>query len=534
MRITELTGRRSKDSPKEAVLPSQQFLSRGAYFRSLDSQNCLILPCAQRIIAKISALIRQEAQSIGGQEIGLLTDIINISTVLQNLSYEIESYRQLPACFYAIERQNNHCSKTTSDLFYLKKLTNALFYAFCSNQSNKNDFYLQLAAYFQNIFHRCGLKNIIQATAGTNSMQEPCTHEFVYIHTAGRSKFIDIKQDTAHKHWQNINIATTDYSYPAEKALPLTKVATLNCSSIKELTQFLQIPAQRIGKIVLLQQSSTNQSSTNQLIAVFLRGDLQVNEFLIKQFLNISDLEFATDQAIMSVGICPGYGSLHNIDLDKITLLVDQSITDCPNIVIGANEVDYHLLNFNFQRDLNKGHIGHFSLVQSLATNGCVLAKTAFFNPQTTDNIKATYHDSSGKSQNLWPCCGQLSIENLIPAIIEEHHDRFGPIWPSEIAPFQVQLCVLDSSCGATKQYGQEIYHTLQNNNIDVLLDEREIRAGVMFAEADLIAAPLRLTISTKTAMTKQFELSKRGEKEKTLHYFPELLNIIHALLLHK
>lgn len=535
MRITELIGRRSKEFPREAVLISHQFLSRGAYFRQVQPKTHLLLPSGQLVATEIEKIIRREAALLKGQEILLSAkdDWFSNKAILQSLSHEFDSHRQLPACLYSVA--HNFCTEPEikGGLLQMHKFTEARFYGFFTNQKSRDEFYEKLSQAFQNIFRHCGLENILKVAAEKNSQGKVCAHEFIQVHPTGQSLIVS----SANKELcQNRNIAAAAYNYPTEEALELAELATPDCPTIEKLAEFLQIPATKTGKIVLLEHPVEHK-----LIVVFLRGDRQMNEFAVKRFLGLPELPFATDDLICSAGICPGYGSLYNIDLSKVILLVDNSIINNPNIVIGANKAGYHLRNFNFRRDLNCGHIGDFSLIQdtdslsgseekATLTNGIILAETALFNPGLKESLKATYTNDSGKTQPMWLLSGRIGIDTLIPSIIEEHHDRFGPIWPKEIAPFQVQLCVLDANQENVKQAGQQIYQFLQANNISVLIDNREIRAGIMFAEADLIGVPLRLIISAKTVAEQQFELSRRGEKEKKLCQISELLSIIKEL----
>jgi prolyl-tRNA synthetase len=535
MHITKLIGRRSKEFPREAVLVSQQFLSRGAYFRQIQPKTPLLLPSGQLAVAEIEKIIHRETAALNGQEIRVSTkdDWLSNKAILQNLSHEFDSHRQLPACLYSVA--HNFCTEPEikGGLLQMHNFTEARFYGFFTDQKSRDEFYEKLSQAFQNIFRHCGLENILQVTAEKNSQGKLCGHEFIQIHPAGQSLIVS----NANKEVsQNRNIAVAAYNYPAEEALELTEVATPDCPTIENLAEFLQIPATRTGKIVLLEHPVEHK-----LIVVFLRGDRQMNEFAVKRFLGLPELPFASDNLIYAAGICPGYGSLYNIDLSKVILLVDNSIINNPNLVIGANKAGYHLCNFNFQRDLNCGHIGDFSLIQdtdslsgseekATLTNGIILAETAIFNPGLKESVKATYTNDSGKTQPMWLLSGRIGIDTLLPSIIEEHHDRFGPIWPKEVAPFQVQLCILDANQEAVKQSGQQIYQLLQANNISALIDDREIRAGIMFAEADLIGAPLRLIVSAKTTAEQKFELSRRGEKEKKLCRINELLSIIKEL----
>ncbi|MCJ8344870.1 His/Gly/Thr/Pro-type tRNA ligase C-terminal domain-containing protein, partial [bacterium] len=261
------------------------------------------------------------------------------------------------------------------------------------------------------------------------------------------------------------------------------------------MAEFLNLKSTQTGKVIML-----THPEDGKLIVLLLRGDRVMNEIAVKKALMIANVDFAEDDLIKDAGVYPGYGSLLGVDLSKVHLLVDESVVDCPNICVGANKKDYHVLNFNFKRDLNEGQIGQYSFVQEgdlvedsdeivTITRGVEVGNIFQLGTKYTKDMKATYLDNNGKQQNFIMGCYGVGVGRMLACLIEEHHDDYGPIWPISVAPFEVHLCLLDAKKEGIAELGLNLYKEFKSKGIDIIVDDRNEKTGFQFADADLIGA---------------------------------------------
>ena len=280
----------------------------------------------------------------------------------------------------------------------------------------------------------------------------------------------------------------------------------------------------------------------NKLVTVLVRGDREINEIAVRKALSGAEIKFAEEDLILNAGIYPGYGSLIGVDIDKVHLLIDESIIGNSNLVVGANKKDYHVKNWNFKRDLNAGIIGQFSFVQEgdldptganqiKLTRGVEVGNIFQLGTKYSQSMGATYLDDNGKAQDFIMGCYGIGVGRLLACLIEEHHDNFGPLWPIATAPFEVHLCMLDKKKENIEEIGWKVYRELRSAGVDVLIDDRNEKAGFQFADADLIGAPLRIVLSAKTVKQGQFELGFRGSRDKELFALDNLTKVVNDKL---
>lgn len=298
-----------------------------------------------------------------------------------------------------------------------------------------------------------------------------------------------------------------NFRIQVEKPLPLEKVYTPDCNTIEALAKFLKIDENKTAKAIML-----TRISDGQFVFVVVRGDTQLN--LHKLQKRIGEVRPVTPEEITAVGAVPGYAS--PIGIKNALIIVDEVIPREINLAAGANEIGYHLLNTNYERDYTADMV--FDIVQAEGGDICISCEDATLNDLRAEILR---------NEN-----GSLDFNNILFALAETHHDDKGLTLPASAAPFDVYLMHVPGKTMDTKAKAEEVYNALQNAGISILFDDRDERAGVKFNDADLIGCPVRVTVGEKGLQNGMVELKRRSsgagaisfERLFTVKNFSELL----------
>ena len=321
----------------------------------------------------------------------------------------------------------------------------------------------------------------------------------------------------------NREIATAAWTFPGGKALELEKVKTPGKKTIEDIAEYLGVKPENTGKAVFYVDEN------DCLIFVLIRGDFEVNELKIKKHLRIRLLEFASDEKIKSAGAQPGYASPIGLDKTKVKIIVDRSAAETANLVVGANEEDYHFKNFNFERDLKDVDVVEIATVRAgdpcpvtgeplIECRGIEVGNIFQLGTKYSLPMNCTYLDKNGKKHSMIMGCYGVGVERTMASVIEQSHDNYGPIWPTSIAPYHVHICAIDLKKEEVRGVAEKLYNELLDANVEVLFDDRGEKAGFMFNDADLIGIPIRVIISPKTLQAgNKAELKHRGSREVEL-----------------
>jgi len=299
-------------------------------------------------------------------------------------------------------------------------------------------------------------------------------------------------------------------AFPKEEPIPLEKVLTPDCHTIESLANFLNIPQEKTAKALMY-----TRNSDNKFVFVVVRGDMQASEAKLKQ--HVGDIRAATANEIVNSGAVAGYAS--PIGLKDILIVVDDLIPQSQNLVAGANETGYHLLNTNYGRNYSAEIVADF--IQANEGDACIncgnplsVASAIVLAENETDNRK-----------------GHPYVENILLALAETHHDDKGLTLPHPAAPFDVYLMHLPGKELDTRAKAEELYNALHNAGISVLFDDRDERAGVKFNDADLIGCPIRVTVGEKGLKAGMVELKLRKDKENQLVAIEKIFEEINSFL---
>ncbi|MBU8902334.1 MAG: proline--tRNA ligase [Victivallales bacterium] len=566
MKMSKMLGRRIKEDPKDAKTVSHKFLIRGGYARMVSAGIYSLLPVGKRIVDKIEALIRDEMNKIDGQEIlmpvvlpaelweesgryesvgqellrfqdrngkKMLLAMTHEEAICHLVRTELSSYKQLPAMAYQIQTKYRDEARPRAGLIRVREFTMKDGYSFHISQECLDEYYKKAHQAYVNIFRRVGMNDVLSIESNSGMMGGKISHEFMAVSENGEDT-IFISPDGTYR--ANREIATAAWKFEKEAALEMEKVHTPNAKTIEEVAEFLGIEAKNTGKAVFYQNDVSGE-----LVFAVIRGDFDVNESKLQNIALASGLSFASDEAIRAAGCEPGFASPLSIDASKVKIVVDLSVLESSNLVVGANEADYHYKNFNFERDMTNTKdiiIADIATVRAgdpcpvtgeplLEKRGIEVGNIFQLGTKYTDAMNCNVLDQNGKAKSLIMGCYGIGVGRTMASVIEQSNDNYGPIWPITIAPFQVQLCALNPKKENVAEVSDKIYTDLTAAGIEVLYDDRGEKAGFMFNDADLLGIPLRLVVSPKTVCDGQVEFKRRGIREGDLL---EVADVVEAM----
>ncbi len=552
MRMSKLVGRRIKEDPKDAKTVSHKFLIRGGYVRPVSTGIYSLLPVAKRIVMKIEKIIREEMDAIDGQEVlmpvvlpaelweesgryqtvgqellrfkdrngkEMLLAMTHEEAVVHLARTEITSYKQMPAMLYQIQTKYRDEARARGGLIRVREFTMKDGYSFHTSQECLETYYKRAHEAYVRIFKRVGMKNVLSIESNSGMMGGKVSHEFMAVSEFGEDT-IFVSPDKSYR--ANREVAVAAWKFEKSAPLPLEKVHTPDRKSIEEVAVFLGLKPENTGKAVFYQDGE------GHLIFAMIRGDFEVNESKLQNFAMAHELKFANDEAIRAAGCEPGYASPLSIDPKKAKIIIDRSVAESSNLVVGANEPHHHYKNFNFERDLaGVAGISVTDIASVREGDPCPLTGQPLklergievgniFQLGTKYSVamNCNYLDQNGKTHPMIMGCYGIGVGRTMASVIEQSYDQWGPIWPVTIAPYHVQLCSLNPNVDNVGAAADGLYEALNAAGIETLYDDRGEKAGFMFSDADLLGIPFRLIISPKTLINGQVEFKRRGEKD--------------------
>ncbi|HJP16762.1 MAG TPA: proline--tRNA ligase [Acidimicrobiales bacterium] len=537
-----------RDAPAEAEAVSHQLLVRGGFIRQLQSGHYSMLPLGWKIHKKVSAIIREEMDAIGGQEFLLPAmhpaDLWQKSgrwetmgeemfrfvdrkgadqalgmtheEVFASLGTEITSYRHLPQIWYQIQTKFRDEPRPKSGLLRVREFAMKDSYSFDIDDEGLNtSFDLHHGAYVQ-IFSRLGL-DAFPVEASSGAMGGSASVEFMVESDAGED---DVARCLSCGYSANVERAST-------ALIPIE-----NRSSGDEPESFPTPDVRTIAALAELGHSPEHQIKTlvyvvdGELTLILLRGD---HPFLEQKFIDITgagDLRPATGEEIRSaLGASPG--SLGAVGVTNLPIYVDLALQNRSGMATGANTDDVHYSGVDVQRDINVTKWVDVRAIlegepctncgDPITITRCIEAGHIFkLGRRYAEAMGTTVLDSEGKSQTLTMGSYGIGVERAMAAVAETHHDENGLMWPMSITPYEVVITLLKTDHTESVASAEQIYNELSESGIDVLLDDREERPGVKFADSELIGIPLRVTIGPRGLENGIAELNTRSNNQQT------------------
>ena len=571
MRMSKMFSQTLREAPADARVTSHQLLERAGFIRQLAAGIFSYLPLAKRSLTKIENIMREEINAIGGQEVTMpVTNPADIwqetqrwyqigsemarfkdrndrdmllamthEEVIGDLTRkEIRSYRQLPQLLYHIQTKFRDDPRPRAGLIRVREFTMKDSYTLDADEEGLDKQYrAHYQAYF-NIFHRCDLP-VMAFRSDVGVMGGSMAHEYMYLTPIGEDTLLICNKCT---YKANRQIARFQKPEPAKEQLkPIEKVATPNASTIEELANFLKIPAAKTAKALFMMATvNENDLDVNKFVLAIVRGDMDLNETKLANAIKAKNLVPALDEEIRAVGVEPGYGSPVGIKHKNVIVVVDDIIPLSPNLVAGANEEGFHLLNVNYPRDFKADIVcdiaaaGDDSLCPKCGTpmhtsRGIEVGNIFKLGTRYSENMGCMFLDKNGKEKYIYMGSYGIGSGRLLASVAEEHNDENGLTWPITVAPYQVYLILIPGKDEKVEKTAEQLYIDLQAQGIEVLYDDRSEQPGVKFMDADLIGIPLRITVSSRALQKGGVELKRRTAKEPTVVPIKEIINKIKA-----
>ena len=570
MRLSQLLGRTVRETPRDAMTISHIYLLRGGYARPVSTGIYSLLPLGRKITKKIEQIIREEMDRVDGQEVlmpvalpaelweesgryetvgsellrfqdrnekQMVLGMTHEEAVVHMVRSEVNSYKQLPFMVYQIQTKYRDEARPRAGLLRVREFRMKDGYSFHVNAEDLDAYYERVHGAYSRIFRRLGMKEVISIQSDTGMMGGKVAHEFMAVADAGEDTIFVTEYGS---YRANREVATSAVEFTQEEPLPLEKVSTPEMKTIEGLAEFLGIETSQTGKAVFYSDSE------GKLYFVVIRGDFEVNETKLANHLQVSELSFAEDSQIQTIGAVPGYASPMNIDLDKVRVVFDHSARNSSNLVVGANEKDFHFQNFNFERDMGpladkvevadianarEGDPDPLDGIPLIMKRGIEVGNIFQLGTKYSETMNGSFLDRNGKSQPMTMGCYGIGVERSMAAAIEQNHDEYGPVWPFSITPFEVHLCALNINKEGVGEAAEKLYEGMLEAGVDVLFDDRNEKAGSAFNDADLIGVPFRLIVSPKNFANNQVEFKSRDGETKEMWGLDEAVEKIVAIV---
>jgi prolyl-tRNA synthetase len=549
MRYSEMFLPTEREIPSDAEVISHQLMIRAGMIRKLTSGIYSYLPLGYRVIRKVEQIVREEMNRAGAEEVYLPmvqprelweesgrwtlygkellrfkdrhdresclgpTHEEVITDLVRN---EIKTYRQLPRNLYQIQTKFRDEIRPRFGVMRCREFGMKDAYSFDATVEGVDISYKKMFDAYNRIFTRCGLK-FRPVEADTGSIGGSFSHEFMVIADSGEDAlvFCSVCDYAA-------NLEKAEVSVPEkceiheDEFLPLEEVHTPDVKRIDEVCLFLSVDPKDVIKTLIYEADGLP-------VAVLVRGDEDINEIKVKNYLGCDNLSMATEDLIYEVtGSQPGFAGTIGI---KARIIADYSLINMTNFVMGANKEDYHIRNVNTGRDFKVDTFADLRVAKNTDlcsrchnslkfVRGIEVGHVFKLGTKYSKAMKATYLDQNGQEQFMVMGCYGIGIGRTTAATIEQNHDENGIIWPENIAPYHVIVTPVNVKDESVHRTSERLYHALLEKGVEVMLDDRNERAGVKFKDADLIGIPLRITIGSKKLATGIVEVKVRKSGE--------------------
>jgi prolyl-tRNA synthetase len=563
LRLSQLFGRTLRQVPADAELVSHQLLLRANFIRALGAGLYTYMHLGWRVALKIQDIFRQEMDGIGCQEMHMpvvqpaalwqntgrwdsvgpalvkLKDrrgqdyalaMTHEEVVVELARREVDSYRQLPILAYHIQTKLRDEIRPRGGLIRVREFIMKDAYSLDTDAAGLDKSYNLFYHAYERIFARCDVTTIpVEADPGM--MGGAVSHEFVLLHPQGEDRLIRCTQcDYA----ANVERAEFVKDSRVGEQVERVKVATPGCTTIADVAACVGVSTDETLKAVFyIHDHYTTDGKQSQFLFVLIRGDLEVNETKLLNAIGGGELRPAEDGEIIAIGGVPGYASPIGLKVrdtlngDGLLVVADNSIHTRSAFVSGANEAGYHFTGVNYPRDFRVTLITDIAQADSghacprcgetlQAQSAIELGHTFKLGTWYSEAVGATYLDAAGNSHAIVMGSYGIGVGRLMAAIVEAHHDEHGIIWPRSVAPYQIHLVALGPDATVMDE-AELLYQRLLAAGYEVLYDDRDERAGVKFADADLIGAPLRLTVSERSLAAGGVEAKQRHEDGRTV-----------------
>lgn len=550
-----------REVPQDAEARSHILMIRAGFIRKLTAGVYSYLPLGLRVMDKITNIIREEMNSHGANEVllpalhppelwkqtGRYNDLGEIlikfidrhkkegilgptheEVITSLVANEVRSYKQLPLNLYQIQTKFRDEPRPRFGIVRSKEFIMKDAYSFDKDADGLNESYKKMYEAYCNIFSRCGL-DYIAVEADPGFMGGDVSHEFMVPSEIGEDVIVVCPscKYAASKEVAKVHSSEQVSGRPREpvpthgaKPEPIKEVKTPDTTTIEKVSSLLKCPPEKMVKTLIYK-------ADEKPTAVLVRGDHEINDGKLKRYLKCDHLELADEKTIKEVTGGP-LGFSGPVGLKGIRLVADYDISGLANFVTGANKKDLHLMNVNLDRDFKVKEFADLRYITDKDTCpkcqkpiqikvAIEVGHTFKLGTKYSKALGAKYLDEKGKEQPMIMGCYGIGVNRIAAAAIEQSNDKDGIIWPASISPFQVVIIPVNSAEKKLMALAEEIYTDLQGKGMDVILDDRDERAGIKFKDADLIGFPYQVVVSDRHIKDGNVEIKVRKTNERKI-----------------
>ena len=565
MKLKNLVGDRFKERPSDCVIDSHAFTIRGGYIKYVANGIYSLYPPMKKITQKIENIIREEMDAVDCQEVlfpvvlpgslweesgrfeSVKEELLrfkdrNDTSMVLGMTHEEaavqlvreygQTYAKYPFSIYQIQTKFRDEARPRAGLIRVREFTMKDAYSFHTSQEDLEEYYDRMANAYDRIFARAGIPEVVSVKSDSGMIGGSVSHEYMLLVDAGEDSIV-LCDECGYSANMEAAETTVDNSECAPAA-ELQKVLTPHCKTIEEVCNFLGSKVEESCKAVMYQKNMTDE-----YVVVFLRGDYEVNETKLCNYIGdkVHPAEVTAECGLVA-GFCGPYKQNANAQI-----IYDKSLQGIENLCCGANEEDYHYVGLNIKRDIGDVDYVDVSKIQTGGICPCCGKKTVRISrgievgnifqlgDKYTKSMNMSYTDEDGSQKTPIMGCYGIGVGRLAASVCEAKHDNWGPIWPITIAPWQVHLCCMRVDQPECKEASDKIYHELLKSGIEVIYDDRKVRAGAMFADADLLGVPVRVTVGPKNLKEGKIELSTRDKSVKDLVDVDQIVEEVKKLI---
>ncbi len=542
-----------KEAPSDAEIVSHQLMVRAGMVRKVAAGIYTLLPMGLRAIRRVERIVREEMDMAGAQELFMPTvipaelwqtsgrwdaygkELLRIKdrhnrefcigptheeVITDLVGREVRSYRDLPLNIYQIQTKFRDEIRPRFGLMRGREFMMKDAYSFHATEEDAELEYKKMYDTYCRIFERCGL-DFRPVEAETGNIGGSSSHEFMVLAETGEDAVAGCTKCT---YGANVERAETGQapeseSGNSEKLNSIERVSTPGMKTVEEVSAFLKVSPRYLIKTLIY-------NSDMGVIAALVRGDYDLNEAKLAREVGAAWIELADEESVMKTTGAPS-GFAGPVGL-KCTILADHSVKGIVNGVTGANEGDAHLINVNPNRDFTVKSFSDLRIVVDgddcprcdgnlSIRRGIEVGHVFKLGTKYSNSMGATFLDEDGKQQPLIMGCYGIGIGRTVAACIEQNHDTNGIAWPLPMAPFQVTILPLTAREQEVTEEAERLYEEISALGVDVLLDDRDERAGVKFNDAELLGTPIRIVIGKKGLKEGGVEIKGRTEQEAQL-----------------
>ena len=536
MKLSKMHIKTLREVPAEAEIPSHILLIRTGMIRKLASGIYGFMPFGWRSVRKIEDIIRSEMDKAGGQEIHMSaiqpaelwqesgrwfaygpelwrvkdrngrdfclgpTHEEIFTDIIRN---DVSSYRQLPMNLYQIQTKYRDEARPRFGLMRSREFIMKDAYSFDRDFEGLDKSYDDMYKAYEKIFTRCGL-TFRPVEADTGAIGGSNSHEFTALSEVGESEIAYCEKCSMAATTERAECV--DAPADTEEMLPMEEVKTPGTKTIEAVADFLGMPQTKTIKALLF-VTYDEEGNEKEYVAAFVRGDRELNMTKLINALNIPEhaIEFADEAKMSQKTGCVG-GFTGPVGLHDCKVVVDSELTGLRNLCAGANKENYHVKNVNYGRDYKGDIVTDLKLLKEddpcpvcgapvKHARGIEVGQVFKLGTKYSQAMNAVYKDENQQDRLIVMGCYGIGVTRTLSAIVEQHHDENGIIWPMSVAPYHVIITLVKPGDETQEAVAEEIYSRLSDAGVEVLLDDRDERPGVKFKDADLLGIPVRITV---------------------------------------